>query len=178
MKKASVIKGILFWGTALLVLATVNLFIFRKENILANRRTILLRLAPRDPRSLIQGDYMILGYSIARDVRIPKDQLGRKGRIVVSLDENNVAHFVRIHKGESLQDGEHLLFYRNRGGLRIGAESFFFQEGDAELYSRARYAELNVDSSGASVLVGLRGEDFERLGREQESKSVSEEPKK
>jgi len=178
VKKTSVIKGILFWGTALLVLATVNLLIFRKEDVLASRRTMLLRLAPVDPRSLIQGDYMILRYSIARDVRIPKDQLGRKGRIVVSLDENNVAHFVRIHKGESLQDGEYLLFYRNRGGLRIDAESFFFQEGDAELYSRARYAELKVDASGASVLVGLRGQDFERLGRKQESESVSGKPKR
>ena len=178
MKKTPVIKGILFWGTALLVLATVNLLILRKENTLANGRTILLRLAPDDPRSLIQGDYMILRYSIARDVRIPKDQLGRKGRIVVSLDENDIAHFVRIHKGESLQEREHLLFYRNRGGLRIGAESFFFQEGDAELYSRARYAELKVDASGASVLVGLRGEDFEHLGRKQESESVSEKSKR
>jgi len=170
MKKVPVIKGVLFWGTALLVLAAANFLILRKENTIANGRTMLLHLAPRDPRSLMQGDYMVLGYSIARDVRIPKDQLGRKGRIVVSLDESDVASFVRFHKGESLQDGEHLLFYRNRRGLWLGAESFFFQEGDARLYSRARYTELKVDNSGASVLVGLRGEDFGPLGRKQKSK--------
>ena len=50
---------------------------------------------------------------------------------------------------------EHLLLYRYRGDLRLGAESFMFQEGDADLYSNARYGELKVDESGASVLIGL-----------------------
>ena len=167
MKKIPFLKNILFWGTTLLVLAAVNFLIVKKENTLASEHTMLLRLAPVDPRSLIQGDYMVLRYAIARD--ISEAQLEDKGYIVVSLDENDVAKFVRIHKGESLQEGEHLLFYRNRGGLRLGAESFFFQEGDAKLYSNARYAELKVDASGASVLVGLRGEDFRSLGRKQKS---------
>ena len=35
-----------------------------------------------------------------------------------------------------------------------------FQEGDADLYSKARYGEVKVDESGASVLIGLRGDDF------------------
>jgi uncharacterized membrane-anchored protein len=157
------VKKILFWGTALLVIVTVNLLIIQKENTIANGRTMLLRLAPRDPRSLIQGDYMVLRYAIARE--IPGTQLEDKGCIVVMLDENNVAKFVRIHKGENLQTDEHLLSYRNRGGFRLGAESFMFQEGDATLYSRARYGELKVTKSGASVLIGLRGEDFKLLAR-------------
>ena len=161
-------KKIIFWGTTLLVLVAVNLLIVKKEETLANGRTMLLRLVPVDPRSLIQGDYMVLRYAIARN--ISEAQLQDKGHIVVSLDENHVAKFVRVHKGESLQAGEHLLFYRNRGGVRLGAESFMFQEGDAELYSEARYGELKVDESGASVLVGLRGKDFIPLGRKQKSK--------
>jgi len=156
-------KNILFWGTTLLVIGGVNLLIVKKEDTLANGRTVLLGLAPVDPRSLMQGDYMVLRYAIAEV--IPESQLSGKGCIVVSLDENDVAKFVRIHKGEGLQAGEHLLFYRNRGGLRLGAESFMFQERHADLYSEARYGELKVDESGASVLVGLRGENFKPLGR-------------
>jgi uncharacterized membrane-anchored protein len=156
-------KKILFWGTTLLVIVAVNFLIIKKEDTLANGRTMLLRLAPVDPRSLIQGDYMTLRYAIARDVT--KAQLKRKGRIVVSLDPNDVAKFVRVHKGEDLQTGEYLLFYRNRRGLRLGAESFMFQEGDAKLYANARYGELKVDESGKSVLVGLRSENFKPLGR-------------
>lgn len=156
-------KKIILWGAALLILAAVNVMILQKERTLANGRTMLLRLAPRDPRSLMQGDYMVLRYALARAV--PREELPGKGCIVVSLDEHDVAQFVRIYQGGALVSNEHLLFYRNRRGLRLGAESFFFQEGDADLYANARYGELKVDDSGASVLVGLRGENFASLGR-------------
>jgi len=157
-------RKVIFWGTTLIVLVTVNYLILDKEETLANGRTMLLRLAPVDPRSLIQGDYMALRYAIAREV--PEDQLENNGRIVVSLDDNDVATFLRVHQGEGLQENEKLLFYRDRGGLRLGAESFMFQEGDADLYSAAQYAELKVDAYGTSVLVGLRGENFKPLARE------------
>jgi uncharacterized membrane-anchored protein len=157
-------RKVLFWGTTLFVLVAVNYLIVTKENTLANGRTMLLQLAPVDPRSLIQGDYMQLRYGIIRD--IPKARLNKdKGHIVVSLDENSVARYVRVYRGGKLQEGECLLFYRNRGELRLGAESFMFQEGDADLYSKAKYGELKVDDSGVSVLAGLRGEDFKPLGR-------------
>ena len=156
-------KNIIYWGTTLLVLVVVNLLIVKKEETITDGRTMLLRLAPRDPRSLIQGDYMILRYAIASEVK--RAQLQDRGYIVVSLDENEVATFVRVHQGDNLHAGEYLLFYRNRGGIRLGAESFMFQEGDADLYSNARYGELKVDESGASVLIGLRGDDFEPLAR-------------
>jgi len=156
-------KKILFWGTTLLVIIVVNLLIIKKENTITNGRTMLLRLAPVDPRSLIQGDYMVLRYTIAREVS--KTKLKSSGCIVVSLDENDVAKFLRVHNGQDLKAGEHLLFYRNRGGLRLGAESFMFQEGDAQLYSNARYGELKVDKLGKSVLIGLRSEEFKKLGK-------------
>ena len=54
-----------------------------------------------------------------------------------------------VDKGEKLRESEHLLAYKNRRGLRLGAESYFFQEGDADLYANAEYGELRVDSTGA-----------------------------
>jgi uncharacterized membrane-anchored protein len=160
-------KKIILLATTLFVILAVNYNIVKKETTLKHGNTMLLRLAPVDPRSLMQGDYMVLRYAIAN--KIPNDQLANKGCIVVVLDENKVADFVRVHDDTPLNDGEHLLFYRNRDGLRLGAESFFFQEGDARLYSKARYGELKVDRSGASVLVGLRGEDFSPLGTKDNS---------
>lgn len=157
-------RKMIVWATTLIVIVAVNFLIGEKEETLANGRTMLLRLAPVDPRSLMQGDYMALRYTIAREV--PEEQLEDKGSIVVSLDDNNVAKFLRVHRGDSLQEGENLLFYRDRGGLRLGAESFMFQEGNADLYSNAQYGELKVDPSGASVLVGLRDADFKPLGRD------------
>lgn len=157
-------KNVIFFCATILALASVPFLIIKKEATLAEGRTMLLRLAPVDPRSLIQGDYMTLRYAIANE--ISSDQLERKGCIVVTLDTNNVAKFVRIYKKEILKDGEHLLSYRKRGNLRLGAESYMFQEGDADVYSRARYGELKVDKEGSSVLVGLCGEDFQRMKRQ------------
>ena len=153
-------KRVVSLVVAILVLAIINLLIIKKEETLANGKTMLLQLRPVDPRSLMQGDYMVLRYAIARE----KDSdLKDSGCIVVSLDENKVASYVRVHKDESLKSNEHLLFYRMRGEMRLGAESFFFQEGDASLYSNAKYGELKVDESGESVLVGLRDESFSPL---------------
>jgi uncharacterized membrane-anchored protein len=46
----------------------------------------------------------------------------------------------------------------------LGTNAFFFQEGDAERFSSARYGEFRVDrSSGEAVLVGLRDDALTAL---------------
>jgi len=154
-------KKIIFFITACIVLAAVPVLIIQKETTLAEGRTMLLRLGPRDPRSLMQGDYMVLRYGMVSEV--PNDQLQSKGTLVVKLDANNVASYVRVHKDEPLAEGEYLLAYRKRGELRLGAESFMFQEGHAKLYDRARFGELKVDKKGSSVLAGLCDSEFKPL---------------
>lgn len=156
-------KKAFFLINLVIIMLVVNYHIVQKENTLKNGSTMLLRLIPVDPRSIIQGDYMALRYKI--EDTVPVKQLDEKGRIVVSLDKNNVASFVRLYTGEELESGEHLLLYRKRGKIKFGAESFMFQEGDAKFYMNAKYGELKVDMSGNSILVGLRGEDFSPLGR-------------
>ena len=59
---------LIMWGVAALVLVVTNVLIFQKERLLASPQGILLELAPVDPRSLIQGDYMALAYAITREV--------------------------------------------------------------------------------------------------------------
>lgn len=153
-------KKIIFWGTSLLILVIINYMIIQKEATISNGRTMLLSLAPVDPRSIMQGDYMVLRYALAAKT----GRLENEGNIVVSLDKNNVAKFIRLHNDEQLKEGEYLLFYRNRKGLRLGAESFLFQEGHGYIYSKAKYGELKVDNSGKSVLIGLRDGKFKSLG--------------
>ncbi len=140
--------------------------IAHKEQVVASGTTMLLPLAPRDPRSLIQGDYMALRYALPSDLLAQSQAWPRDGALVVRLDATGVATFVRRHAGEPLAGGEHLLRYRRRGmALRLGAESFFFQEGQARVYERARYGELKVSPNGESVLVGLRDDRREVLGQ-------------
>ena len=157
-------KAVIFGGLAF-VLLVATVLIVQKEVLLSHGRTVLLELAPRDPRSLMQGDYMSLAYAISRD-RGWNPDLPQDGNLVLRLDEQGVGQFVRVHDpGTPLAANEFLLRYRVRNGrVRLGAESFYFQEGQAERYARARYGELRVSDTGASVLVGLRGPAREPLG--------------
>ena len=146
-----------------LVLAVCNGLIWQKNAIVTGGTTMLLHLAPRDPRSLMQGDYMALNYEIADRLRALETP--RRGAIVVRLDERGVATFVRIAGSEPPAPGEALLqFQRGKFDVRFGAESFFFEEGTAALYEPAKYGELRVAADGSSVLIGLRDEHLAPLG--------------
>lgn len=150
-------RGRTIWfalGALLAIGAPVGLVV-QKERVIAEGRPVLLALAPVDPRSLIQGDYMVLRYVVEREAEW--SDWPRDGRIVLRLDSDGVGTLARRDDGSSLAQGEWPLRYRIRGGdLRLGAEAFFFQEGYASYFGRARYGELRVTPKGDSVLVGLR----------------------
>ena len=159
-------RGTLVGGGLLLVLAFANAAIIDKERELARGTRVLLELAPADPRSLIQGDYMRLRYRVAEQLGDSQALWPRTGEIVVALDESGVARFVRRHDGRRpLGPREHLLAYRRRDGrLRVASDAFHFQEGEADRYARARYGELRVAPSGMGILVGLRDSSRRVLG--------------
>jgi uncharacterized membrane-anchored protein len=153
-----------------LVVLTLGLVIgpsIQKQRILANGQTVLLPLAPLDPRSLMQGDYMQLRYQL--ETELDRGDIPRHGKLVLAVDDEGVGHFVRIDDGTPLHDGEHLLEYRLREdwgqNLRVGAESFLFEEGTAAIYEDARFGELVVSDSGEAILVGLRDADKQPLGQ-------------
>jgi len=149
---------------ALLVLGVVNFSIWQKQQVLADGQIILLKLAPVDPRSLMQGDYMILRYDLADQLadqlaeqhNQPTGQLPPKGQLLIEQDAQHVVTQAQLYRGQPLQAGQSLLNYRHKNGqIWLGAESFFFQEGFAAAYQVAEYAELRVDHQGHSVLVDL-----------------------
>ncbi len=165
--------------SCVLALLVVNLVIAQKERLLADGRVVYLELAPVDPRSLMQGDYMALRFRVATDAepslrRVDGDQqtsptagdlATADGHIVVAVDERSVGRFVRLDDGSPLGAGEVRLRYRVREGqLRFATNGFFFQEGTAHLYERARYGEFRVADTGDLMLAALRGENLERLG--------------
>jgi len=149
----------------------VGFSILQKKGILDEGKTILLKLAPVDPRSLMQGDYMRLDYEISREAGEAEDlgNVPRKGNLVVRANAQRVASFVRIGKKQELSKDELLLNYRVRGEpvnrVRLGAEAFFFAEGSGSLYEKAEYGELVVSPDGELVLVGLCDSERKRLGR-------------
>jgi uncharacterized membrane-anchored protein len=152
-------RNALLFGGLVVALAVPNYAILQKEQLLDGGDVVLVELAPVDPRSLIQGDYMRLDYAIPRAVGA--SEWPRDGRLVVRLDADSVARYVRLYSPETpLSGDERLLQYRKRGRrTRIGSDAYFFQEGTARVYANAKYGELRVDATGASVLTGLRDEN-------------------
>lgn len=147
-----------------ILLIYFNISITQKEALLKGGKLVLLELAPKDPRSLMQGDYMALRYKISENIdfkHIPK-----RGYCVVVLDQYGKAEKVRFQKElKPLKKGEHLIEYTasNQRDINIGAESFFFQEGSAKRYENAKYGGVKIDNNGNSLLVGLYDEKLQRI---------------
>jgi uncharacterized membrane-anchored protein len=164
------VKSARTWLAALglvVVLGAANATIWQRQQVVDHGRRVLLALRPVDPRSMLQGDYMALRYDeAALPPRGSREALPARGVFVVTLDERDVATYSRVDDGAPLAAGEARLKYKQvdrNGGIRLGAESFFFQEGQAELFRNARYGVLHVDTAGNSVLVGLAGEDSQPI---------------
>lgn len=149
----------------LAILAFVNFGIYQRELLLTEGRIVLLQLAPVDPRSLMQGDYMRLNFDVA--VRaFPFESRNRlsDGHIVVALDGRHVGQFRRLADGKPLAPDEVALRYRVRAGQpNFATNAFFFEEGQARAYETARYGEFRVANDGEMILTGLRDDRFRQL---------------
>ena len=164
--------------SCVVVLALVNFSILGKERQLESGKVVYLELAPVDPRSLMQGDYMALQFKIANDARPALkhsesgEAFGRArqslatadGRIVAALDERSVASFRRLDDDTALGANEVLLRYRVReGNMKFATNAFFFEEGTAKRYEAARYGEFRVAPDGELLVTGLRGKELQPL---------------
>jgi uncharacterized membrane-anchored protein len=142
-------------GAVLLVLVAVNWNIVAKERIKTHGERILLELAPVDPRSLMQGDYMALRFALVRDISSEVS-----GSVPLTVDANGVATL-----GSEADPGALRIRYRIRNrDVWLGTNAYFFEEGTARRYEAARYGEFRVDrDTGEAVLTGLRDEKFQAL---------------
>ncbi|WP_156305883.1 GDYXXLXY domain-containing protein [Sphingobacterium endophyticum] len=152
-----------------LIIITVNLIglliyfnysISQKEQILKVGELVLLKLAPVDPRSLMQGDYMQLSYEISQNLIL--DSIPKRGYVVLRMDKNAVGHRIRYQPTRlPLNSGELLIEFTrpDNWNLNIGSESYFFEEGTGDRYEKAVYGGLKIDEKGNSLLVGLYDKD-------------------
>lgn len=153
----------------LIILLGVNYTIYSREQLVSNGRIVLLELAPVDPRSLMQGDYMALDFAINRTafstIATEQAESLNDGYLVISLDKNRVAQFLRFADKTSINHDELLLRYRVRDGQpKFATNAYFFQEGMSEQYATARYGEFRVSEQGDMILTKLRDAQFTELG--------------
>lgn len=173
-------------GTAL-VLGVANVAIVQKERILSDGQTVLLELAPVDPRSLMQGDYMSLNFALSQNLSalswgLPKDVLAKMDAqqwvvVAVQLDENKVAQLKGVYLEQDGQerlwteegpvaepsDVMRLRMRRHRSNWTPGTDAWFFAEGSADRFDAARYGEFAVVEGGQSLLRAMLDEDRKEI---------------
>ena len=155
--------------SGLAILAGINATVWRYEHAMSSGEVVLLRLAPVDPRSLMQGDYMRLNYEIARELTSRDARTTQnKGSdtLVIRLDAHQVASLVADGKPDRLASDERLLqVHQSERQWQIGPDAYFFEEGTAEQYEAARYGEFRLQADGKTLLVGLRDEAYQPIGQ-------------
>jgi uncharacterized membrane-anchored protein/uncharacterized membrane protein len=136
------------------------------EQLLKNGTSIKLELQPVDPRSLLQGDYVQLSYTISTpdEGKFAIEELASQKRVKVVLyqAENGLHVFDRMYReGETLQAGEVMITGRTDGWRFIyyGIESYFVPEGTGlEVERNAKFALVRVGKSGNALLEKLLSE--------------------
>lgn len=179
-----------------LILAGFSILLFvglilKHEQHLANSQSIFVELAPVDPRSILQGDYMVLNYELHFEGDAEADR-GEEG----SLPDKKIAALEK-----RIQDQTHLLSYiqlddqhrviqtsldksllkiapetsmslilknpSNRlANLYPAANSFLFAEGLEPCYRNAKYAEIKVKDNGQALLADLVDQNLRDLNCE------------
>jgi uncharacterized membrane-anchored protein len=152
---------------ALLVLLVANGSIWEKEDLIAHGQPLFVPLAPMDPRSLMQGDYMALRFAIPSEVAESGTEFksGQRPNVLALRDARGVATELRPDPGAALLPSNALrveLTPKN-GSWVLVTDAFFFKEGEAARWSKARYGEFRVGNDGRALLVGLRGPNLEAL---------------
>jgi uncharacterized membrane-anchored protein len=147
----------------LIVLGAVNYSIYGKEGIIRSGEIVYLELAPVDPRSLMQGDYMALRFRLTDEIASSRaagtleDSLRS---VPLALDDRRVATL-----GSANATGLRIRYkIFGYGQVWLGTNAYFFAEGTAERYAPARYGEFRLSrETGEAVLVGLRDENLNQL---------------
>ncbi|WP_299806111.1 GDYXXLXY domain-containing protein [uncultured Shewanella sp.] len=155
-------------ATVLGTLAFVNWDIYQKEQQLAKGKVVRLTLAPVDPRSLMQGDYMALNYAIAAELRARIAMEVGDGLLQVKLDENQVAQLVSVDNGSeakklSSSDIINIQYRVRHKQIKFASNAYFFEEGQAKRYEAAKYGQFRVNQQGALLLESMLDKDFKPL---------------
>lgn len=159
------LAGIALAGVATLVVA--NIAIFQKENVIRDGQAVFVRLAPVDPRSLMQGDYMELNFGLPNRWGWSDSQRGgQRPTVFVRPDPKlPAAYTLHLTSGAETRQANDLevpLSARD-GGWVFVTDAWFFKEGDAERYAQARYGEFRILPNGAALLVGMADEQLQPI---------------
>ncbi|MBK8741201.1 MAG: GDYXXLXY domain-containing protein [Betaproteobacteria bacterium] len=156
-------NSLLQWGgialALVLTLGVANVGIWQKEDVIARGQPVFVELAPVDPRSLMQGDYMRLDFRLPGDIAGADERLLSlaRPRVIARRDARGVAVLLRIETAAAAlaPDEIGIELTPKNGRWILVTDAWFFREGDAERWSKARYGEFRVAPDGRALLVGV-----------------------
>lgn len=166
---------LLFFSSGLILsLGIANKTIYDYERIINTGQTIRFEITPRDPRSLIQGDYMVLNYVLETQVneanRMLKleESLKEKDSIILTIDPKTNVVFLAypLQKDKIPLQAKEIETPLNYNGYNYTLKlphSYFFDEMTELNYSVARYAEFKVSPEGKFILSALLDKDFNTI---------------
>jgi len=165
----AILRGLLAAALALVLVVAV-LAVRGYERTLAEGRVVLFELAPVDPRSLMQGDFMALDFAVNREMASAWEAIGEERKpppyMLVELDQEGRASFAGFAAELPAAEDPRLALklHMEHGAPGIGPNAFFFQEGTADRYATAAWGTFRVADDGTALLTSLRDADLETLG--------------
>ncbi len=180
----SKIKPTIALCTLFFMLLPLNYKVWQFEDVLATGKPVVLEIAPVDPRSLMQGDYMSLSYDILTDIRT---QLNQSRKEVETSNNDDIIQKQRSKRLYALihQDGRgiatlcrvesriptdffdcvpdvYLPINNADWMLKLPSQEYFFAEGKGWYYVQAKYVEYRF-KDGILLLDRLLDKDLKPL---------------
>lgn len=162
-----------------LVLSLVHWDVHGKEKVIAEGRKIFIPLAPHDPRSLLQGDYMALNFAFPPEITEALPDKRGSLQVVARLDPRGVASVERLAEvhgmgTKALAANEILLpLKRMNHDWTVVTDAFYFPEGRGRPFIQARFGEFRALPDGRALLVGLADEHLQAIQAAPPSKDTS-----
>ncbi|HSW21016.1 MAG TPA: GDYXXLXY domain-containing protein [Ramlibacter sp.] len=157
----------LMLAAAVMTLVLANFSIWQKESLIASGQKVFVALAPVDPRSLMQGDFMRLNYSIPSlaDESAGHEMTGARPHVIARRDASGLATLLRTAPaGAPLAEGEiRIELTPIAGRWMLVSDAWYFREGDAKRWEAAKYGEFRVAPNGKALLVGLADQQLKAI---------------
>ncbi|HMN73999.1 MAG TPA: GDYXXLXY domain-containing protein [Rhodoblastus sp.] len=133
------------------------------EDVLANGRIVYIALRPVDPRSLIQGDYMAVAFDVDK-LPAPREITGE----VIALADVDARGIAKIESlaapGVKPQDNQIAVKLRRKSNRWfVGTDAWFFEEGRADDFAKAKFGRFRVGSDGRLLLIAMTDENLKIL---------------
>lgn len=139
--------------------------IAEKEALITSGKRVFVALAPVDPRSLMQGDYMALRFALPDLSKAPSPQSGTALYALAVVDDRGVAVLSSLTPTQPTTGDNQVAFALAVKGGRwmLGTDAWYFKEGTADTWAKARFGEFRVGKSGDAILVGMADDKLQPI---------------